>query len=59
MGIFKDDKLYSPVEIADVLAVRKETVYDWIKSKKLKAYRIGKRWKIQGKDINNFIKVNK
>jgi len=57
--IFEDEKLYTPQEIAEILGITKEAVYKWIKGKKVKAYKIGKFWKIEGKEINEkMIKVN-
>jgi len=54
--IFKDSELYTPTEIGEKLKVTKEAVYRWLKEGKLKAIRVGKYWRIAGKDINEFIK---
>jgi excisionase family DNA binding protein len=58
--IFEDEKLYSPQEIADRIGITKEAVYKWIKGKKVRAYKVGKFWKIEGKELNEkIVKTNK
>ena len=57
--LFEDNKLYTPKEIAETLRITKETVYYYIKTGRLKAKRVGKSWRILGKDINEFIEVEK
>ncbi len=57
--IFEDNKLYTPSEVAEVLRITKESVYYYIKTGRLKAKRVGKSWRILGKDLNEFIEVKK
>ncbi len=55
--LFEDNKVYTPKEIAETLRITKEAVYYYIKTGRLKAKRVGKSWRILGKDINEFIEV--
>ena len=57
--LFEDDKFYTPGEISKILGISNEAVYKWIRLKKVKAIKIGKFWKIQGKELNEkIIKTN-
>jgi excisionase family DNA binding protein len=51
----KQDKYYSIKEIAEKLKVVYLTVYRWIQSDKLKAYRAGKQYRIRKQDLEKFI----
>ena len=53
--LFNDDEIYTPIEIAKKLKISKEAIYLYIKNGKLPAFRIGKFWRIKGKDINDFM----
>lgn len=59
MRIFEDERLYTPQEVAKAIGISKEAVYKWINQKKVKAYKIGKFWKIEGRELNEkIIKTN-
>lgn len=47
-------KMYSCVDIAERYGVRVNTVWDWIRKKKLPAMKIGKDYKMSDKDIEVF-----
>ena len=49
------DEYYSIVETSKLLKVAYITVYRWVHSGKLKAYKAGKQYRIKKKDINKFI----
>lgn len=49
------EQYYTIEEVAKMLKVVYLTVYRWIKSEKLKAFKIGKQYRIKEKDLNNFI----
>ncbi len=51
------EKLFTCKEIADRYSVKIITVYDWIKSGKLKAVKIGKQYRIRAKDVKKFEKA--
>jgi len=49
------DQYYSIEETAKLLKVAYLTVYRWIRAGKLKAYKIEKQYRINGKDLNKYI----
>lgn len=50
------DQLYTPQEVADLLQFSRLTVYNWIKSGKLRACKVSKRtWRIKKADLDEFI----
>lgn len=49
------DKLYTPLEAADILKVKKNTVYEMIKRGTLKATKMGKQLRITEKDLQQLI----
>lgn len=47
---------YTPEEVAQILKVRKHTVWNWLREGSLKGTKInGKIWRITQKDLENFI----
>ena len=46
-------------EIADLLRVEPLTIYRYIRSKKLTAYKLGKEYRVQQKDFETFLKTCK
>ena len=47
---------YTPEEVADILKVRKHTVWNWLREGALKGTKInGKIWRITDKDLEAFI----
>lgn len=46
-------------EVADVLRVRRETVYLWIKSGELAAIHLGRTVRISDADLADFIKAHR
>lgn len=53
MAIKKD--FYTAQDLADKLSVNIMTIYRYIKAKRLKAYKIGKEFRIGRKDFDKFI----
>ena len=51
-------KYYTIKEVAKTLKVVYLTVYRWIQSGKLKAYKTGKQYRIKGSDLDRFIEKN-
>ncbi len=57
--LFEDEKLYTPSEISKILGISNEAVYKWIRSKRVVAIKVGKLWRIKGKELNEkIIKTN-
>ena len=48
------EKIYSCDEIADRYGVKINTVWDWIRNKKLTAMKIGKYYKVRENDLKKF-----
>lgn len=52
-------KLYTCEEVANIFSVKKVTIWDWIKSRKLKAYKAGKMYRISEEQIEEFLKSSR
>ncbi len=50
---------YSAHELAEKLGVNVMTIYRYIKAKKLSAYKIGKEFRIDKKEFDNFMRNSK
>ena len=55
----KAEQYYTIKEVAKLLKVAYLTVYRWIQSGKLTAYKAGKQYRIEKEDLKTFIKVKK
>ena len=51
------DRWLSVEEIADHLGVSKDTVYAWISKKSMPAHRVGRLWKFQKSEIDQWVKA--
>lgn len=51
----KNKPFYKAEELAEVLQVNIMTIYRYIKSGKLKAYKIGKEYRIDKKTFDHFL----
>ena len=51
----KKQEYYTAKELAEKLRVNIMTIYRYIKAKKLKAYKIGKEFRIDKEEFNNFL----
>jgi putative molybdopterin biosynthesis protein len=51
----QDDRYYSIEEVAKMLKVVYLTVYRWIQTGKLTAYKAGKQYRIKQSDLNSFM----
>lgn len=52
----KNKDFYKAEDLAKLLDVNIMTVYRYIKAKRLKAYKIGKEFRIDRKEFNAFLK---
>ena len=57
--LFQDEKFYNIKEVAKMLKVAYLTVYRWIQSGKLTAYKVGKQYRIERADLDNFLEKAK
>lgn len=46
----------SAEEIAAHLGITKDTVYDWIADKRMPAHRVGRLWKFQVSEIDEWVR---
>lgn len=53
----KDKAFYKAEELAEVLEVNIMTVYRYIKAGRLKAYKIGREFRIDKNEFTNFLKT--
>ena len=44
--------VYTPAEAATILKVTRRTIYNWVRSKKLRAFKIGGSVRIREKDLD-------
>ncbi len=51
----KQKEFYSAFELADKLSVNVMTIYRYIKAKRLKAYKIGKEFRIDKLEFDRFL----
>lgn len=52
-------KFYNTEQLADMLGVSMQTIYNYIKSKKLTAVKIGKEYRVAEADFMEFINSRK
>jgi excisionase family DNA binding protein len=50
---------YTAKELADTLSLNVMTIYRWIESEKLQAYKIGKEFRIERKEFEKFMNKSK
>ena len=55
----KNEQYYSIKEVAKMLKVAYLTVYRWIQSGKLTAYKAGKQYRIKKDDLDRFVTKKK
>jgi excisionase family DNA binding protein len=48
-------EFYTPAEVADMLRVNIMTIYRYIKAGKIKAYKLGKEFRIDVKEYERFL----
>lgn len=51
----KDEQFYTAKELAELLKVNIMTIYRYIKAGKLKAFKIGKEFRIVKKEFDDFL----
>lgn len=53
----KDIEVYTLKELVDLLQVTRRTLYNWIKDGKLKAFRVGKGWRVTKEALEEFTQI--
>jgi excisionase family DNA binding protein len=51
-------KLYTLQEVADYLRVTRQTIYNYVTAKKLKAFKAGREYRVTEEELQAFIKSN-
>jgi len=46
-----NQKLMTPEEVATLLRVSRHTIYYWIRKGRIRAFHVGKQWRIQREDL--------
>lgn len=52
----RNERWLSVEEIASHLGVSKETVYRWLDRRKIPAHRVGKLWKFQAWEVDEWVR---
>lgn len=52
-----EDRWLSVDEIAEHLGVSKDTIYNWISQKKVPAHRIGRLWKFNKAEVDDWVRT--
>ncbi len=52
----EETKLYTLQEVADVLRVSRQTIYNYVTAKRLKATKLAKEYRVTEEDLQDFIK---
>ena len=53
------DRWFSVEEIATHLGIKPETVYVWIETKQMPAHKVGRLWKFQREEVDNWVRSGK
>lgn len=53
----KDLEVYTLKEIEELLHVTRRSIYNWIKDGKLKAFKIGKEWRVTRQALEEFMQT--
>ncbi len=51
----KKEQFYTPEELAKILKLNIITIYRYIRSKKLKAYKLGNHYRVEKKKFQSFL----
>jgi excisionase family DNA binding protein len=53
------EKYYTPEEVAKLLKTSRETVYNWLRSGKLKGVKVFNFWRVPESELNRLLKGEK
>lgn len=53
------EKIYSLVQVAEYLQASRITLYNYIKSGKLRAFKVGGNWRVTESDLEAFINASR
>lgn len=52
----ENTKFYSLQEVADLLKVSKQSIYNWLKEGRIKAKKYGREYRVTQEELNRLIK---
>ena len=54
-----NDKYYTLQEVADILKVSRQTIYNYVTAKKLRAYKLGggREYRVSAEDLREFVRT--
>lgn len=53
------ERLLTPEDAAERLAVSSKTIRDWLRAGKLKGAKAGRLWRVREEDLEEFLKSNR
>ena len=53
--MMNNDKMLTPVDVANLLQVNERTVTQWLRKGHLRGFKVGKGWRISVKDLEAFL----
>ncbi len=55
--MMNNEKMLTPVDVADRLQVNERTVTQWLRKGHLRGFKIGKEWRVSVKDLEAFLEA--
>ncbi len=55
--MMNNDKLLTPVDVANRLQVNERTVTQWLRKGPLRGFKVGKEWRVSVKDLEAFLEA--
>ncbi len=56
--MINNEKLLTPIDVANHLQVNERTVTLWLRRGYLRGFKIGKEWRVSARDLDNFLEQN-
>lgn len=56
VGEAMSDRWVSVTDVAEYLGISRDTIYRWIETKGLPAYRVGRHWKLKLEDVDRWVR---
>ncbi|MBU1093573.1 MAG: helix-turn-helix domain-containing protein [bacterium] len=57
-NVKKNENVYSVNELQEILQVKRPTLLKYIKTKKIKAFKVGNQWRVTQEHLDEFILRN-
>ncbi len=55
--MMNNDKLLTPVDVANRMQVNERTVTQWLRKGHLRGFKVGKEWRVSVKDLDAFLEA--